>query len=126
MRKNVKRMIDVNYRDEGGLSLPEARFAVADPNQLLSPVLGLRNVGQVFANDKVIKNSGHRAYPKGVPGQGLGMLDKNIMAHELLPHVVSARNIQNPRMPSDADRRSMELGVYSGQITSDLLKALGY
>ena len=54
------------------------------------------------------------------------MLDKNIMAHELLPHVVSARNIQNPRMPSDADRRSMELGVYSGQITSDLLKALGY
>ena len=126
MRKNVKRMIDVNYRDEGGLSLPEARLAVADPNQLLSPVLGLRNVGQVFANDKVIKNSGHRAYPKGVPGQGLGMLDKNIMAHELLPHVVSARNIQNPRMPSDADRRSMELGVYSGQITSDLLKALGY
>ena len=74
----------------------------------------------------IIPTSGHRAYPKGVPGQGLGKLNQDIMAHELLPHVVSTRNMQNPRKPSDSDRRSMELGIYSGQITSDILKSLGY
>ena len=125
-RKALKNMLDKTYRNEGGLSIGEARLAVADPNQLSSPVLGLQNVGQIFANDKIINSSGHRAYPRGVPGVGLGRLNQDIMAHQLLPHVVSTRNIQNPRNPSDADRRSMELGIYSGQITSDILKSLGY
>jgi hypothetical protein len=125
-RKKIKNMLDVKYRNEGGLSIGEARLAVSDPTQLLAAEGGLQNVGRIFADQPMIQQSGHKAYPKGVAGEGLGLLDKEIMAYELLPDAVQARGVANPRMPSPQDIRALQMKPYSGIITSDMLKKLGY
>lgn len=125
-RKSLKSLLDRDFRGEGGLSIGQARLAVSDPNQLLAPESGLQNVGQVFAKDPLIQHSGHRAYPKAVPGQGLGVLDRDLMAFELLPNAVAERGIKNPRLPSKEDIRALQMKPYGGIITSELLKALGY
>lgn len=125
-RKNIKNMLDVNYRDMGGLSIGEARLAVSDPNQLILPESGLQNVGQIFADSPMIKSSGHKAYPTGVPGQGLGVLDKDLMAFELLPNAAQARGILDPKNPSARDVRALQMKPYAGILTSDMLKSLGY
>ena len=44
----------------------------------------------------------------------------------MLPEYVKARNIADPRMPSDADMRSISMKPYAGVITNKLLKQLGY
>jgi hypothetical protein len=125
-RKALKNMLDTEYRNKGGLSIGEARLAVADPNQLVSAESGLQNVGRIFANQPMIQSSGHKAYPKGVAGEGLGLLDKDIMAFELLPNAAEARRIANPKMPSQQDIRALQMKPYAGIITSDMLKKLGY
>lgn len=126
IRKQLKNTLDKKYRDEGGLSIGEARLAVSDPSQLLAPDSGLQNIGQIFADRPLIQSSGHKAYPKGVPGQGLGMLDKDFMAFELLPNAVEARRILNPKAPSQQDIRALQMKPYAGILTRDLLKKLGY
>lgn len=125
-RKAIKNSLDVNFRNEGGLSIGEARLSVADPRQLLAKESGIMNVGEIYANSPIIQASGHPSYPRGVPGQGLGMFNDNLTIFELLPNVVKARNIKDPKNPSAADIRSMQMHPYSGIITSDLLKKLGY
>lgn len=125
-RKALKNMLDTKYRNEGGLSIGEARLAVSDPTQLIAADSGLQNVGRIFADQPMIQQSGHKAYPKGVAGEGLGLLDKDIMAFELLPNAAQARGIANPRMPSQQDIRALQMKPYSGIITSDMLKKLGY
>ena len=126
IRKAMKNMLDKNYRDEGGLSIGQARLAVSDPDQLLLPDSGLQNVGQVFADKPMIQSSGHKAYPKGVAGEGLGVLDRDIMAYELMPNAVADRGILNPRLPSQQDIRALQMKPYGGILTSDILKSLGY
>lgn len=125
-RKAIKGSLDVNFRNEGGLGIGEARLAVADPRQLLAKESGIMNVGEIYAGSPIIQASGHPSYPRGVPGQGLGMLNDNLTIFDLLPNVVKARNIKDPKNPSAADIRSMQMHPYSGIITSDLLKKLGY
>lgn len=126
VRKAMKNMLDTKYRNEGGLSIGEARLAVSDPNQLIAPETGLQNIGQIFADLPMIQSSGHKAYPKGVAGQGLGLLNKDIMAFEILPNAVEARGIANPRTPSQQDIRALQMKPYAGIITTDMLKKLGY
>lgn len=125
-RKALKNLLDTKYRNEGGLSIGEARLAVADPTQLNAVESGLQNVGQIYADIPMIQSSGHKAYPKGVPGQGLGLLDKDLMAFELLPNAAQARGILNPKAPSQQDIRALQMKPYAGVLTSDLLKKLGY
>lgn len=126
VRKSMKNMLDKNYRNEGGLSIGEARLAVADPNQLILPDSGLQNVGQVFSKMPLMKSSGHKAYPKGVQGEGLGILDRDIMAYDLLPNAAKDRGIIDPRNPSQQDIRALQMKPYGGILTSDILKQLGY
>jgi len=126
IRKAMKNMLDKKYRNEGGLSIGEARLAVSDPNQLLGVDSGLQNVGQIHADMPMIQSSGHKAYPKGVAGEGLGVLDRDLMAFELLPNAAQVRNILNPRAPSQQDIRALQMKPYAGILTSDLLKKLGY
>jgi hypothetical protein len=125
-RKALKNLLDTKYRNEGGLSIGEARLAVADPTQLNAIESGLQNVGQIYADIPMIQASGHKAYPKGVPGQGLGLLDRDLMAFELLPNAAQARGILNPKAPSQQDIRALQMKPYAGVLTSDLLKKLGY
>lgn len=126
VRKKIKSNLDRDFRDAGGLTLGEARLAVADPNQLNAPEGGLQNVGMIFANNPIIQESGHRAYPRGVPGTGLGQIDKDLSVYEILENHLKARGIQDPKNPSQQDLRSLQMKPHSGILTSELLKKLGY
>ena len=67
VRKTLKNQMDVNLRDKGGLSIGEARLAVADPSQLNAPDGGMQNVGRIDSGSPIIRESGHASYPRGVP-----------------------------------------------------------
>jgi hypothetical protein len=126
VRKALKNAMDVEFRDAGGLNIGEARLAVADPFQLTGRDTGLLSVGEVFADRPLIAKSGHAAYPKGVPGQGIGQLQEDISIFELMPNVVQARGIPDPRNPRATDVRALQMKPYAGVISDELLKRLGY
>ena len=126
VRKAVMNEMDVKFRDAGGLNIGEARLAVADPKQLNAPTLDVMNIGEIFADAPMIMQSGHPAYLRGVPGQGLGIIDQPRTVFELLPQVVRERGIVDPKNFSQADRRAMEMKPYGGIINEELLRSLGY
>ena len=125
-RKAIKKMMDVNYRDAGGLSIGEARLSVADPKQLISPDGGLLNVGVIDSGSPMVKVSGHPAYPRGVPGQGVGRLEGDVGIFQLLPEVAKARGLLDPRNPRQTDLRALQMKPYAGILSEDVLKSLGY
>jgi hypothetical protein len=124
-RKAIKAMMDRDFRNEGGLNIGSARLAVSDPAQLAAQEGGIQNVGEIFAGSPIIKSS-HPAYPGGVQGKGIGTLAEDLNIFELLPEVVKARGIPDPRNPRAADLRAMQMKPYSGVISNELLKSLGY
>ena len=126
VRKAIKRTLDKNFRNEGGLSIGESRLSVTDPRQLNAPTGGVMNVGEIFANQPMIMQSGHPSYPRGLPGQGLGTLPDNTNIFELLPNVVKERNIANPKQPGTTDIRALQMKPYAGILTPQVLKSLGY
>lgn len=126
VRKALKGMMDVNFRNEGGLNIGQARLAVADPAQLVAPDAGVMNVGEIYAGSPTVMQSGHPSYPRGVPGQGLGTLAENRTIFELMPEVSRARGIANPAQPGQTDIRALQMKPYAGVITNELLKRLGY
>jgi hypothetical protein len=125
-RKLLKGMLDKNYRDEGGLSIGETRLAVSDPYQLSLQDGGLQNVGKIYTGKSLVPRSGHNAYPYGVPGEGLGRLDKDINAYELLINAAKYRGVKDLKNPSQQDIRALQMKPYSGILTADILKKLGY
>jgi len=124
-RKAIKKMMDRDFRDEGGLNIGSARLAVSDPAQLAAQEGGVQNVGEIFAGSPILKST-HPAYPGGVQGRGIGTLGEDLNVFELLPDVVKARNIPDPRNPRASDLRAMQMHPYAGVITNELLKRLGY
>lgn len=155
-RKAIKAMMDIKYRDEGGLGIGEARLSIADPNQLNAPVGYIQNVGRIFADKPLIEQSGHASYPRGIPGEGLGRIPEDrslfelypksfpteegkkvirpllldpataVEAYSRLPNVVEARNIADPRAPSMDDARALQMKPYYGILTEELLRKMGY
>lgn len=126
VRKALKNMMDVEFRDVGGLNIGQARLAVTDPRQFSAQDAGVMNVGEIFANKPMIEASGHPSYPRAVPGQGLGLLADDINVFQLLPNVVRERGIQNPLQPAAPDIRALQMKPYAGILTEDVLRALGY
>lgn len=124
-RKAIKAMMDRDFRNEGGINIGSARLAVSDPMQLAAQEGGLQNVGEIFAGRPLIQST-HPAYPGGVPGKGIGTLAEDINVFQLLPDVVKARGIPDPMNPRPSDLRAMQMKPYSGLITDELLKSLGY
>tara|TARA_R110000822_G_scaffold108501_4_gene238035 strand:- start:473 stop:1942 length:1470 start_codon:yes stop_codon:yes gene_type:complete len=124
-RKAIKAMMDRDFRNEGGLNIGSARLAVSDPAQLAAQEGGVQNVGEIFAGN-ALQRSTHPAYPSGVPGQGIGTLAEDHNIFELLPDVVKARGIPDPKNPRPADLRAMQMHPYAGVISNALLKRLGY
>lgn len=125
-RKLIKQKLDVNFREQGGLGIGEARIAVADPRQLVAPDTGIQNVGRIFTDRPIVSQSGHPAYPAGVPGEGIGRIKEDVKVYELLDPVVKARNIADPRNPSQQDIRALQMKPYFGRITAEALKRMGY
>lgn len=125
IRKAIKNKLDVKFRNEGGLNIGEARLAVADPRQYTAPGSGIQNVGIIRPDESLIMQSGHPAYPFGVPGEGIGRVKEDVRIFELLEDAAKARGIANPREPLRPDTRSLEMKPYSGRITPEILKRLG-
>jgi len=125
IRKSVMNEMDVNFRDLGGLNIGEARLSVADKKQLLSPDAGIMNIGEIFADQPMIMQSGHPSYPRGVPGQGLGILEDQRGIYELLPNAAKERGIIDPTMPNQTDIRALQMKPYYGILDAELLKSLG-
>lgn len=126
MRKALMHMMDKEYRDQGTLNYGQARLSATDPNQFNAPQLEIQNVGQIWADKPVIQKSGHSYYPFGVPGEGLGVIERPHNIYELLPQVAKDRGVIDPKNPSHDDRRSMESNIRAGIIDDKLLKSLGY
>ena len=125
-RKSMKKQMDKYFRNEGGLSIGEARLAMADKNQLTGKDAGIMNIGQIYADEPIIPISGHRAYPSGIAGRGIGVVDKDLNIFQLLQEHSKNRGLLDPRNPTRDDRRTLEMKPYGGILTEDLLKQLGY
>jgi len=126
VRKAIKGIMDVNFRDTGGLNIGGARLAVSDPAQIAAQEGGLQNVGEIFANQPILSQSNNPSYKFAVPGRGLGTLTEDRNIFELLPDVVKARGMTGPTTPRATDLRALQMKPYSGVITNQLLKSLGY
>jgi hypothetical protein len=134
-RKTAMNMLDKEYRNKGGISQTQARLAVSDQSQLLSPVSGFQNVGEVDLKRGVLEGAGNATYPSGLAGDYLGTLDTDVTAMDLNPERY-ARALkkdgtfdtgpQGPDLLSTrfAPRRAMEVGYWGGLIDEALLRRL--
>jgi hypothetical protein len=125
-RDAVLDTLDKNFRDAGGLSIPEARVAITDPAQLNAADSGLMYVGEIFGKQPALTKTGHPSYPFGVPGRGVGILSEDRRAYELLTDKARERNIIDPRNVNISDTRALQMKAHSGILTPELLKKLGY
>jgi hypothetical protein len=125
VRDSIMQIMDRDFRNLGSLNYGQARLSVTDPRQINAMEGGIQNIGEIFADQPMIMKSGHPSYPRGVAGQGLGTIDRELNIFELLPNVVKERGIANPRNPSDPDLRAMQMKPYSGIITAKMLRDLG-
>ena len=131
LRKELMNAMDVSFRDKGGLSIGEARLSVTDPLQRFAMDGGVQNVGQIFGGRPALTSSGHPSYPSGVPGQGVGQLDKLDMSiFDLIPDArigknqVLVREAVDPTNPNQEALRALQMKPYSGVVTEDILKTL--
>jgi hypothetical protein len=66
------------------------------------------------------------SYPRGVPGEGIGIIDQPRSIFELLPSLAKERGIPDVTNPRQTDIRAMQMKPYMGIIDDKLLKELGY
>jgi hypothetical protein len=126
VRKSIQNAMDRDLRDAGSLGLGEARLAISDPAQINAPEGGLMHVAKIHADKPIIDTTGHASYPKGVPGEGLGQLEKDLIVTELLPQMAKERGIKDVRNPSAQDIRALQMKPYTTIIDDKLLKAVGF
>lgn len=125
-RKAAQNAMDKLFRNEGGLGIGEARLAISDPTQINAPEGGLQNVGRIFSDQSIIRSGEGSRYPYGVPGEGLGTLDRDINIAQLLPKWAKERGIQDPTKPGATDMRSLQMKPYSGILSEEILKSIGF
>jgi hypothetical protein len=134
-RKAVMNMMDVNYRNQGGISQTQARLAVADQSQLLSPDSGFQNVGEIDLSRGTLAGEGNLTYPSALAGEYKGTLDTDVTAMDLNPQRYARKRKKDgtfdtgPQGPDylstrEVPRRAMEVGYWGGLIDEPLLKSL--
>jgi hypothetical protein len=125
-RKQIKQTLDVEFRDLGGLGIGQARLAVTDPKQYGGSDAQIMNIGRIFADKPIVEASGHSSYPRGVPGEGIGRVDRDINIFQLLPKVVQERGIPSAAAPRQTDIRALQMKPYAGILDEQTLRLLGY
>lgn len=93
-RGALNRLMD-QYRERGGLGMGEARWAMTDTEQLGRPLTSLYNVGVIDARG-ALAPSGHPSYRTALPGGGVGRLEEEIGALDLLPELMAEAGIDDP------------------------------
>lgn len=127
LRKELMNMMDVQFRDKGGLSIGQARLAVTEPGQADALDARIQNIGEIFTGKDVIAESGHPSYPAGVPGQGLGRTDQEVNIFELLTDARfggQQKPVGDPLRPTAQEIRALQMKPYTGRITDDILRGL--
>ena len=136
LRKELHNMMDKNFRDKGGLSLGETRLVLADALQMNAPDAGLQNVGRVHPDRPVFDDSGQPSYAKGIPGEGEGVLEEEIIAPQILDAFVDERNAivnkkgerrkipMDRRNPTTQDVRSLQMKPFGGILKDTNLRAI--
>ena len=127
LRKELMKMLDVNFRNKGGLSIGQARLAVTEPGQADALDARIQNIGEIFTGRDIVTQSGHPSYPAGVPGQGLGRTDQEVSIFELLPDArygEKQKPVQDPQRPTAREIRALTMKPYAGRITEDILRGL--
>ena len=144
MRKFIQQQImDKDFRNRGGISLPQARIAIADQTQLNAPELGFQNVGIMDVDAGALTGRGNRTYPDAVGGEFLGRLNTDARLLDLAPTNVYpakskdaayGRSILEDEFGNVRDldtskgygaaRRSAEINPYGGLIDEKLLRSL--
>ena len=128
VRKELMNMMDVQFRNKGGLSIGAARLINADPKQLTARDAGIQNVGRIFA-DIDIFDSAHPSYPFAVPGGGVGVLENASAAtvFDLLPKARfgdAQKKVKDPANPTQQEIRALQMKPYGGTITEDILRRM--
>ena len=134
-RKIVQRDMDTKFRNVGGITLPQARIAIADQSQLKQPVMGFKNVGLIDTSVDALAGAGNPTYPSALAGEYMGTLDTDVTAIDLNPNrYARARRADGSFVedPQGKDflsnktnpRRSMETNYYGGLIDEPLLRSL--
>ena len=131
-RKAILNMLDRDFREIGGLSLPEARVAVSDTAQLSGvDDASLKYVGEITGGRMPISN--HPTYAQGIEGQPVGVLkEKNLSLLDLLDDADLNRGLTNPKVWSGIDRKNIDpkdmyilrTSPKSGIITEEKLRNL--
>lgn len=112
-RKLLEKQLDVQFRKDGGLSLPEARLSVTDEAQMDAPDFGLQNVG-VIRPGRLSNDSLHPTYVDALPGEGIGELKEDLTVFDLDPM----------RALKENPRRSLEFSPARGIIDDKMLKRI--
>ena len=138
IRKEIQEKLDIQFRSLGGLGRGEARLSVTDPKQLTAQDGGIQNIGEIVADSTpLFKPTQHRSYPYVFQGKGIGQVNTDKTIFELLD---LDKRIQldkkgkptgkiitiDKKNPTSDDLRSLQMKPYSGRLTADLLKKLGY
>ena len=128
VRKELMNMMDVEFRNKGGLSIGAARLINADPAQLVGRDAGIQNVGRIFADIDIFE-SDHPAYPFNVPGAGVGVLRgaEKATIFDLLPDAKlgkAQKKVKDPSKPTDNENRALQMKPYGGTITEKILRRM--
>ena len=128
VRKELMNMMDVQFRDKGGLSIGEARLSNADALQLTARDAGIQNVGRIDP-DKDLARSTHPSYPFAVQGEGVGTLPRSTEAtvFDLLPDArfgAGQKPVGDPAAPTQQEIRALQMKPYFGKITEDILRRM--
>ena len=128
VRKELMNMMDVSFRNKGGLSVGAARLINTDPLQVNAIDAGFQNVGRIAADQK-ITTSTHPAYPFAVPGEGIASLPNadNATIFELLPEARfgdAQKKVADAANPTAREIRALQMKPYGGTITEKILRRM--
>jgi len=137
-RKEIARIIDVNFRDTSGklvkgdangvLSYPTARLANADPRQLNKKQGTLQTVGVMDMQNSVAGKRSHSSYDETLMGGGAGILTPKQRELSILDLVDNTKADGSPMTAAnmtDADMRKLTMqSPPIGLLTHERLMAL--
>jgi hypothetical protein len=119
-RKAIQQILDRDFR-EIGISLPEARVAISDVNQLDVPNTSLMNIGQLDMNRTNISN--HPSYAQALKGDPVGKIKEQISAYDLLTPDSLGRVVDSSN-PTAHDYRSLTMSAKGGVVDEKILRSL--
>lgn len=136
-RKEISRLIDVNFRanrglytkgvDNGVISWTQARLANTDRSQLNKQEGTIQNIGQTKINEAIGlgDGSGHLSYDTALPGIPLGRSAHDIHITDLANIVASGGARKGQRITRDGllanEIRQINMADVNGILTHDML-----